>query len=453
MPETMMPDPDTMPPQDAQAEQSVLGAAMLSPDALGELTSVLPVEDLYRPAHQAIYRCCLDLYSDGAPVDPVSVAAELEKRGELARIGGSPYLHTLIATVPTATNAVYYADLVTAKAKLRRLGEAGSRIAQLAEFGGTTAAPEVSEVLSRAQYALDQVDGTHTATDVADLDGMVDDTLAYIEDMQTGAADQHIVPTGLADLDAVIGGLRPGQLITVAARPGVGKSALAIQFLRNAAIHHDMPAALFSLEMGKREIITRVASAEAQVRLFDMRRKNGMSDDDWTRLAGKLGEVRAAPLLVDDSPSLTITEIKAKARKLKQRRELRLIVVDYLQLMTSGSRAVENRQQEVAEFSRQLKLLAKELDVPVVALSQLNRGPEQRANKQPMLADLRESGAIEQDSDIVILVSRPDAGERDDPRAGEVDLILAKHRDGPMTTATALHQLHYSRFAGLAREP
>src|SRR5699024_6935117 len=243
-----------------------------------------------------------------------------------------------------------------------------------------------------------------------------------------------------------------GQMITIAARPGIGKSALAVQFARHAAIRQQKTSVVFSLEMGKNEIMTRILSAETRVRLQDMRRKGGMSDDDWTQIASKLGEMNEAPLLVDDSPGMTITDIRSKARKLQQQRGLHLVVVDYLQLMTSGSR-VENRQQEVAEFSRQLKLLAKELDVPVVALSQLNRGSEARSDNRPMLADLRESGAIEQDSDVVLLMDRPDARATgdDEARAGEADLILAKHRDGPMSTISVVHQLHYSRFSNATR--
>jgi replicative DNA helicase len=209
-----------------------------------------------------------------------------------------------------------------------------------------------------------------------------------------------------------------------------------------------MTSVIFSLEMSRTEIVMRLLSAEARIRLTDMR-GGRMSDDDWTRLARRMGEISEAPLFIDDSPNMTMMEIRAKARRLKQRHDLRLLVVDYLQLMTSGKR-VETRQQEVSEFSRQLKLLAKELEVPVIAVSQLNRGPEQRTDKRPLLADLRESGALEQDSDLVILLHRPDLYERDDPRAGEADLILAKHRAGPTGTVTVAHQLHYSRFADLA---
>jgi replicative DNA helicase len=227
-------------------------------------------------------------------------------------------------------------------------------------------------------------------------------------------------------------------------------STLGLDFVRSCSVKHSMTSVIFSLEMSKTEIVMRMLSAEAKIRLSDMR-GGRMTDDDWTRLARRMSEISEAPLFVDDSPNMTMMEIRAKARRIKQRHDLKLIVVDYLQLMTSGKR-VESRQQEVSEFSRQLKLLAKELEVPVIAISQLNRGPEQRTDKRPMLSDLRESGSLEQDADMVILIHRPDAWERDDPRAGEADLILGKHRAGPLATITVAHQLHYSRFTDLAQQ-
>jgi replicative DNA helicase len=256
------------------------------------------------------------------------------------------------------------------------------------------------------------------------------------------------VPTGFADLDSLTNGLHPGQMIVIAARPAIGKSTLALDFARAAAIKHGLGTAFFSLEMGRNEITMRLLSAEARVPLHTMR-TGQMSDDDWTRLARRMSEVADAPLYIDDSPNMSMMEIRAKCRRLKQRHDLRMVIIDYLQLMSSPKR-VENRQQEVSEMSRSLKLLAKEIDVPVIALSQLNRGPEQRTDKKPLLSDLRESGSIEQDSDVVILLHREDAYERESPRAGEADLIVAKHRNGPTTTVTVAFQGHYSRFVDMA---
>jgi replicative DNA helicase len=849
---------DRQPPQDLMAEQSVLGGMLLSKDAIADVVEVLHPDDFYRPAHQTVYDCILDLYGRGEPADPVTVSAELERRAELTRLGGAPYLHTLIATVPTAANAGYYAEIVAEKAVLRRLVEAGTRIVQLGYHGAEGA--DVDEVVDRAQAAIYDVTERSTSEDYVPLEELLQPTMDEIDAIASRGGMSLGVPTGFVDLDACTNGLHPGQMVVVAARPGLGKalaldtalptptgwttmgevavgdeliaadgtptrvvaatevmtgrpcyavefsdgsvtvadaehqwvtetraarrglreqvagstrptvgpavrtteqiaatlrcatadggvnhsiepclplvlpecqlpiepytlgvwlgdgtsaaahftsydpeiadyvaqdgyrvvsrttqgrfyvqlaaagpvaqrqcvvcgagfvprtsevrtcgrtcggkarfistpvpaptcpdcgapssglrrcdgchrdhgsvqavlrsmgvlgnkhipvgylrsserqrrallaglldtdgtvtstgnaqfrvtnerlargvfelvvslgyrcrmttrpargrteasstaftldfstedeifrldrkrklhkersagrshrrrpryvtavrpiasvpvrcvqvgnedhlylagrsmipthnSTLGLDFARSCSVKHGMTSAIFSLEMSRTEIVMRLLSAEAQIRLTDMR-AGRMGDDDWTRMARRMSEISEAPLFIDDSPNLTMMEIRAKARRLRQRNDLRLLVVDYLQLMTSGRR-VESRQQEVSEFSRQIKLLAKELEVPVVAISQLNRGPEQRTDKRPMLSDLRESGSIEQDADMVILLHRPDAFERDDPRAGEADLILAKHRNGPTNTITVAHQLHYSRFADLA---
>ncbi len=437
---------DRQPPQDLTAEQSVLGGMLLSKDAIADVVEVLRPDDFYRPAHQTVYDCILDLYGRGEPADAVTVSAELQRRGDLIRLGGAPYLHTLIATVPTAANAAYYAEIVAEKAILRRLVEAGTRIVQLGYHGDQGA--EVNDVVDRAQAAIYEVTERSTSEDYVALEELLQPTMDEIDAIASRGGVALGVPTGFTDLDAATNGLHPGQMIVVAARPGLGKSTLGLDFARSCSVKHGLTSAVFSLEMSKSEIVMRLLSAEARIRLADMR-AGRMSDDDWTRMARRMSEISEAPLFIDDSPNLTLMEIRAKARRLKQRNDLKLVILDYLQLMTSG-RKVESRQQEVSEFSRQIKLLAKELEVPVVAISQLNRGPEQRTDKRPMLSDLRESGSIEQDADMVILLHRPDAFERDDPRAGEADLILAKHRNGPTSTITVAHQLHYSRFADLA---
>jgi replicative DNA helicase len=813
---------DRQPPQDIPAEQSVLGGMLLSKDAIADVVEVLRPGDFYRPAHQALFNCVLDLYGRGEPADPVTVSAELERRGELLRVGGAPYLHTLISIVPTAANAGYYAEIVAGKAVLRRLVEAGTRIVQLG-YHGSDGAP-VDEVVDRAQAAIYEVTERRMSEDYVALEELLQPTMDEIDAIASRGGASVGVPTGFVDLDAVTNGLHPGQMVIIAARPGIGKalaldtplptptgwttmgdvavgdsllsadgrpttvvaatnvmrgracyevelsdgsiivadgqhqwltdthasrrsarhaatgynlyrnqqtfatvrtteeiaatlrcrtadqrlnhsvvncrpldlpdqdllippyslgvwlgngssraanftsadpeiaihvedeglrveprgrirytlqlpkpepssersgavcpscglvqcqpcrerhgtvqarlraldllgnkhiplvylraslvqrrallaglldtdgtvapggsvqfsvtsarlahdvrelvvslgyqcgistkqvrgrseksatvytimfstedevfrlerkrlvhkqprryswarsaeryivdvrpvrsvpvrcvqvdnsdhlylagesmipthnSTLGLDFARSCSVTHGMASVIFSLEMSRTEIVMRLLSAEARIRLSDMR-SGRMSDDDWTRLARRMGEVSEAPLFIDDSPNMTMMEIRAKARRLKQRHDLRLIVVDYMQLMTSGKK-VESRQQEVSEFSRHLKLLAKELEVPVVTISQLNRGPEQRTDKKPMLADLRESGSLEQDADMVMLIHRPDAWERDDPRAGEADLILAKHRNGPTTTVTVAHQLHYSRFNDMAQ--
>ncbi|WP_035718223.1 replicative DNA helicase [Gordonia terrae] len=711
------------PPQDLAAEQSVLGGMLLSKDAVADVVEKIRTGDFYRPAHQAVFEAILTLYSKGEPADAVTVAAELERAGELKRIGEAPYLHTLISTVPTAANAGYYAEIVAEKALLRRLVEAGTRIVQYGYAGAD--GQDVAEVVDRAQAEVYEVTEKRTAEDYVALEDLLQPTMDEIDSIASRGGISLGVPTGFADFDKLTNGLHPGQMIIVAARPGVGKalaldtplptptgwttmgkvgvgdhlldahgrptrvvaatevmterpcyeiefndgativadeqhqwaaeidgkrrvvttaglrthvggavvrntaplelprkrfaygpytvaalagmafddpeismridaegpvdvmtlmadlggripyeylrgsiaqrrallaglldarasvdddgwitvpaatrhmtavvadlvaglgfnykrsatgwlrvdadddvftvhhkairhkelrrragvrrvvavrpvdpvpvrcvqvdnaehlylageamvpthnSTLAMDFLRSAAIGHGLTAAMFSLEMSKTEIVMRLLSAEAKIKLADMR-AGTMSDDDWTRLARRMGEISEAPFFIDDSPNLTMMEIRAKARRLKQRHDLKVVAVDYMQLMTSGKK-VESRQQEVSEFSRQLKLLAKELEVPVIAISQLNRGPEQRTDKKPQVSDLRESGSLEQDADMVILLHRPDSIERDDPRAGEADIIVGKHRNGPTATITVAHQLHLSRFVDMAR--
>jgi replicative DNA helicase len=583
------------PPQDMAAEQSVLGGMLLSKDAIADVLERLRPGDFYRPAHQNVYDAILDLYGRGEPADAITVSAELDRRGLLRRVGGAPYLHTLISTVPTAANAGYYAGIVAEKALLRRLVEAGTRVVQYGYAGAEGS--DVAEVVDRAQAEIYDVTDRRLSEDFVALEDLLQPTMDEIDAIASSGGLARGVPTGFSELDDVTNGLHPGQMIIVAARPGVGKalaldtqlptptgwttmgdvavgdellgadglptrvvaatdvmlgrpcyevefsdgtvivadaqhqwptsrgirttamlrsgadtitaastvggqlryggaatltarratvvidrirrvgsvpvrcvqvdnpghlylagagmvpthnSTLGLDFMRSCSIKHRMASVIFSLEMSKSEIVMRLLSAEAKIKLTDMR-SGRMSDDDWTRLARRMSEISEAPLYIDDSPNLTMMEIRAKARRLSQRADLKLVVVDYMQLMTSGKK-FESRQQEVSEFSRNLKLLAKELAVPVVAISQLNRGPEQRTDKKPMISDLRESGSLEQDADMVILLHRPDAFERDDPRGGEADLILGKHRNGPTKTITVAHQLHLSRFTNMAKQ-
>ena len=782
------------PPQDVSAEQSVLGGMMLSKDAIADVVEVLRSNDFYRPAHELIYEAVLDLYGRGEPADAITVADELTKRGELSRVGGPAYLHTLISSVPTAANAGYYARIVRERAVLRRLVNAGTRIVQLG-YGGADGrgGGDVDEIVNAAQAEVYAVTEKRASEDYVPLGEIIEGTIDEIEASSHRGDGMIGIPTGFADLDRLTNGLHPGQMIVIAARPAMGKalaldtplptpdgwttmgdvrvgdlllgadgratrvtattdimlgrrcyevrfsdgsmivadaehqwftqtrasrrsaqaqdsrgrvngavrtteeiaatlrcatadrrlnhsianarplqlpdrdllippyvlgawlgdgtsgaaqraaadpgivmrleaegmagslaadgtvepsgaqgprsfhamrwvaqdvlshkrippaylrasegqrrdllaglldtdgtvaSTGAVQFTvtnerlahdvyellvglgyrcsimrkmvagrttksstaftlnfttdddvfalerkrllhkerrtrrfqrrdsrfitevrpiasvpvrcvqvdnkehlylagrsmipthnstvgldiaRSAAIHHQLASVIFSLEMGRNEITMRLLSAEARIPLQHMR-KGTMREEDWTRLARTMGEVSDAPLFIDDSPNMSLMEIRAKCRRLKQRHNLKLVVVDYLQLMTSGKR-VESRQQEVSEFSRALKLLAKELDVPVIAISQLNRGPEQRTDKKPQMSDLRESGSIEQDADMVILLHREDAYEKESPRAGEADFIVAKHRNGPTDTITVAFQGHYSRFVDMA---
>ncbi|WP_166876798.1 MULTISPECIES: replicative DNA helicase [unclassified Salinibacterium] len=434
---------DRTPPHDLLAEQSAIGGMLLSKDAVADVIETVRAVDFYMPKHELIFDAIISLYSHGEPTDVIAVTDELTKAGLIARAGGPEYLHTLTSLVPTAANAGFYATIVAEKAVLRRLVEAGTRIVQM----GYASEGEVTDLVNNAQAEIYGVASGVEAEDYVPLTEAVTVAIDEIEAAQGRDGSMTGVPTGFSGLDNLTNGFHPGQMIIVAARPALGKSTLALDFARSAAIKHDMPAIFFSLEMGRSEIAMRLLSAESAVPL-QMMRKGTVEARDWTTIASTRGRINDAPLYIDDSPNMTLVEIRAKARRLKQKVGLKLVVIDYLQLMTSGKR-VESRQQEVSEFSRALKLMAKELQVPVIALSQLNRGPEQRADKKPQISDLRESGSIEQDADMVILLHRESAYEKDNPRAGEADLIVAKHRNGPTDTITVAFQGHFSRFADM----
>ena len=430
------------PPQDLVAEQSVLGGMLLSKDAIADVVEIIKERDFYRPAHELIYDAILDLYGRGDPADPVTVVAELTKRGDIARAGGAPYLHTLISSVPTAANAGYYARIVRDRAILRRLVEAGTKIVQL----GYSEEGDVDDAVDSAQAEVYQVTESRMSEDYIQLSQLLPAALDEIEAISAGVTREGVM-TGFKDLDALTNGFHAGNMVVLAARPGVGKSTLGLDIARHASIKNGDTSVIFSLEMSRSEITMRMLSAEARVGLNNIR-SGSLSDEEWGRLAKRMGEISEAPLFIDDSANLSLMEIRAKARRLKQRHNLKLIVIDYLQLMTSGKK-VENRQQEVSEFSRNLKLLAKELNVPIIAISQLNRSPEQRSDKKPMLSDLRESGSIEQDADVVILLHRDEMYDSQS-RSGEADLIVAKHRNGQTRTITVAAQLHFARFADMA---
>ncbi|MEU3564582.1 replicative DNA helicase [Kitasatospora sp. NPDC006786] len=440
---------ERVPPQDIPAEQSVLGGMLLSKEAIGEVVEVMQPADYYRPAHELIHLAILDLYGRGEPADPITVADELAKRGELQRVGGRGYLHTLVNTVPTAANADYYAKIVHERAVLKRLAKAGTKIAAMSY----AAEGEVDEIVQAAQAELYQAVTARTVS--TPYAPVRDDVEQFFDDLDAAKTRKELagLSTGFADLDRLTSGLLPGQLIVIGARPGVGKSTLALDFARACAVHQLRTCVFFSLEMGRKEIVQRLFSAEAKVALHHIK-AGTFVDDDVQRMARRTQAIMDAPLVIDDSQDLTLMEIRSRARRIAQQHGgLDLVVVDYLQLMQSGgSRRFENRQQEISDISRSLKLMAKELGCPVVALSQLNRGPEQRQDKRPMVSDLRESGSIEQDADIVILLHREDLHEKDSPRAGEVELNVAKHRGGPQAVITAAFQGHYSRIVDMTRD-
>lgn len=433
-------------PHDDVAEQSVLGGMLLSKDAIADVVESLRASDFYKPAHETIYEAILSLYGHGSPADAITVADELKKRGELTRVGGASYLHTLIASVPTAANAQYYAEIVKEHAIMRRLIEAGTKIAQLGYANET----EVDTLVDQAQAEIYAVTDGNAKEDYVSFSEALEATMREIDANSNRPDGVYGVPTDFIELDELTGGLHGGQMIVIAARPGVGKSTLALDIARSAAIHHHMATVFFSLEMSRTELAMRILSAEGKISMGRLK-KGDLDTEGWTSLATLQGRIDSAPLFIDDSPNMTLMEIRAKCRRLKQRNDLKLVVLDYLQLMSSGKK-VESRQQEVSEFSRSLKLLAKELDVPVIALSQLNRGSEQRTDKRPMVSDLRESGSIEQDADMVILLHREDMYNPESDRVGEADMIIAKHRGGPTRTIPLAFSGKYSRFNNMANE-
>lgn len=442
-PRTTVADLDShTPPHDHQAEQIVLGAMLLSKDAAGDITDILGARDFYRPAHATIYDAILDLYGRGEPTDPVAVANRLFAGRDLNRVGGAEYLHTLLDAVPVAAQAGWYARIVADKAQQRRLIEIGAQITQIGYAGRRDVDDDPTD--RAGQLFFDAVADHNTGT--VSTEELLRETIEEIE--AAGNGDNPGLPTGLHDLDDLLnGGLRGGQLILIAGRPGSGKSVLTMDVARHNALC-GKGVEVFNLEMSRSEVMMRVLAAETGIPFHQIRRGK-LTDDDWTKITRKTPDIAESGLHIDDWPSHTLTSIRARARRRAQRGTLDLIVVDYLQLLTVGRR-IESRQQEVAEISRGLKLLAKELGVPVIACSQLNRGSEQRSDKRPTLADLRESGAQEQDADVVILIHRPDYHDKENERAGEADLIVAKHRGGATDTVTVAAQLHQMRFASFA---
>ncbi|MFY9263073.1 MAG: replicative DNA helicase [Arcanobacterium sp.] len=434
------------PPNDLDAERSVLGGMMLSKDALADVSEILDRDDFYRPAHAEIFSTILSLFAGGQPADAVTVAAELQRQGILDQVGGRTLLYDLVSAVPTAANAGYYATIVRDQAMLRRLVETGTRIAQL---GYTTDGGDVNELLNTAQAEVYAMTDNKMSTNYAPLEEIMPDLR---EELQANAArgdELAGLETGFPDIDKVLLGLRPNQMIIIAARPGMGKTTLAMDFCRHIAIKKNQPVAFFSLEMNRTELAMRILSSESEVWLSKLI-KGELEQRDWDRVGRTMDRIASAPLFVDDSPNLTMMEIRSKARRLRQHHKIELIVIDYLQLLTSGGRTPESRQQEVSDFSRSIKLLAKELEIPIIAISQLNRETERRETKKPQVSDLRESGSLEQDADVVMLIHR--SSERDEMGAPPpAKIIVGKNRSGPTSDDIELEfQGSLVRFANYA---
>ncbi|MFI8348054.1 replicative DNA helicase [Streptomyces sp. NPDC085596] len=431
---------------DLRAEKAVLRAVLNSSDAIADIVEILAQDDFYQPEHGALYSAVLELYARGKNTDITAVMAFLTEQNRLDAAGGSTYLHELAQGKAPKSSWTRNAERVSSTALLRRLRQATIRIDNLASEMGPDSASRIANAAENEIFAATFRSGLPPAHTIGEIiEGTLDDLEAVT---RPGAALGLL--TGFTNLDALTGGLMGGALTVIAGRPAMGKTTLALDFLRSATLKHNVPAALFTRESGRREISMRILSAEARVALQHMR-SGSMTDEDWTRLARRLPQVSAAPLYIQDSAYATFTDLRAQARRLHAQRDVRLIVVDAMHMLDYGTRPFASRYEEISEIARCLKLLAKELEVPVVVVSQLNRGPEQREDKKPMLSDLRDSGALEDNADLVILIHREDAYEKESPRAGEADFIVAKHRDGPTATITVAHQGHYSRFVDMAQ--
>ena len=434
-----------VPPQSIDAEESVLGAMMLSPAAIAAVSEVLEAPDFYRESHAAIYRAALALYAKGEPVDAITLVDELEERGELERVGGRARIHELAALVPAAANASHYAQIIRESAVLRGLIRAGGEVSRL----GWEGVGEATQLVDRAEQIVFAMAQERVTGDFAHIEALLRESFERITALYESGSEVTGVPSGFRDFDRLTSGFQRGNLIIVAARPSMGKSAFGLCAAANLAVRHGVPVALFTLEMSKAEVTQRLMCSEAKVESQRLR-TGRLAPEDWPRLTAACDKLAKAPLFVDDTGSVTMMEIRSKARRLKSKHpDLGLIVVDYLQLMTSGTNA-ENRVQEVSQISRSLKLLARDLDLPIVAMSQLSRAVEQRHDKRPILSDLRESGSIEQDADLVAFLYRDDYYNDESDQQGLAEVILSKHRNGPTDVVKLSFLKRYAKFADLA---
>jgi replicative DNA helicase len=434
-----------VPPHNLEAEESLLGAMLLSRDAIAAAVENCGVDDFYKPAHGHVFEAILSLYERGEPADPVTVADELRRVDLLEAVGGGAVLISLQANTPATSNAARYARIVEEHALLRRLIGVAGEIAEM----GYSVPEDIEQVVDDAETLVFGVAQRRTVDTLRPIRDLLEDSLDRLEEMFGRGESITGVPTGYADLDDRLAGLQPSNLVVVGARPGMGKTSFALGIVAHAAMEARTPVLFFSLEMSHPEISQRLLSAEARVDATRLR--NGrLQESDWPKITHAIGRLAEAPIFVDDNPNISVMDIRAKARRMKSREGLGLIIVDYLQLMTGRSRA-ENRQVEISEISRNLKVLARELSVPVIALSQLSRNLETRTDKRPVLADLRESGAIEQDADVVLFIYRDELYNAESADRGTAEIILAKHRNGPTGKTQLAFLDHYTRFANMAR--
>ncbi|NRQ56067.1 replicative DNA helicase [Brevibacillus sp. HD1.4A] len=433
---------DRLPPQSLEAEQSVLGAIFLSKQAMETASEQLTAEDFYPTNHQRIFSVMLELYDADKPIDLVTVTAELQDKKLLEEVGGIAYLTNLASSVPTAANVGYYADIVAEKAYRRRVIEANTKAINQAYESET-----VEELIAEQErIAMDLGEKRKSSSDFVPIKDAMLDAYEEIDRLSTRKTEITGVPSGYPDLDAMTGGFQRSDLIILAARPSVGKTAFALNIAQNIGIKTGETVAIFSLEMSTLQLVKRMICAEGNIDASKMR-NGGFEGDDWERMTRAIGNLAKAKIFIDDSPGLTVQEIRRKARKLKQQHGLGLILIDYLQLVHCVSKG--NRQEQVSEVSRMLKAIARELDVPVIALSQLSRSVEQRQDKRPMMSDIRESGSIEQDADIVAFLYRDDYYDKESANKNVVEVIIAKQRNGPTGTVELAFLKEHNKFVSI----
>ncbi len=435
-----------VPPHDIEAEQAVIGSMLTSKDAVISAIEVLKDYDFYREDNKTIYGAILNLYNRAEPIDIITLKAELSSIGKLESVGGLEYLAELPDKVPTTANVDKYIRIVEEKSILRTLIKTANDLIEL----GYDPTQEVENIIDSAERRIFDIMQKKNQKGYTPIKDVLVEAFSLLEKLYN--QKEHItgVPTGFSDLDFKTSGLHNSDLILVAARPAMGKSAFALNIATNAAVKANVPVIIFSLEMSKEQMVNRILCSEAMVDSTKVR-TGKIEDDDWMKLASTLGPLSEAPIYIDDTPGISIMEIRAKCRKLKLEKNIGLVVIDYLQLIQSSGKKSTSREQEISEISRSLKILAKEINVPVIALSQLSRAPEQRTDHRPMLSDLRESGAIEQDADIVMFIYRDDYYNEDSEKKNIAEIILAKHRTGSTGTTELLWLSNYTKFANIDR--
>ncbi|WP_058486054.1 replicative DNA helicase [Defluviitalea phaphyphila] len=434
-----------IPPHNIEAEQSVLGSMIIDREAVAIAAEVLRGDDFYRPDHKVIFDTCLELFNEGAPVDLVTLKARIEEKGLLEQIGGIAYLSELASSVPTSAHIKQYIKIVESRSILRRLIKASQDIMKLSY----EAKEDVNNVLNQAEQSIFNILQNKHTEDFSPMREVLLSTFEKIEGIYRNKGKVTGISTGFIDLDYKTAGLQPSDLILVAARPSMGKTAFALNIAQYVAVRQKIPVAIFSLEMSKEQLVNRMLCAEAMVDAQKLR-TGSLDQDDWVKIARAMGPLAEAPIYIDDTPGISVMEMRAKCRRLKLDKGIGLILIDYMQLM-SGNRKLDSRQQEISEISRSLKALAREMEAPVVALSQLSRACETRADHRPMLSDLRESGAIEQDADVVMFLYRDEYYHPDTEKKNQAEVIIAKQRNGPTGTIDLIWLGQYTKFVNMQK--